>query len=155
VAYLIPYVLMGVYYFVTEQWDFYWQFLMALLPDTIGVTIDNPGAWVFAGVIFLLVLAGYFRSLQTPQQDVIQYGKYLTVLLSAIIIGLGSLFFVEGDQLIFSYLFMAPVSIFIGSLFDVEKPNFFLRLLFWGLILLSGFFQWQYYAQVSGQPGLF
>lgn len=155
VAFLTPYLLIGVYYFVVGQWDFYWSFLMAMLPNSIGVTIGNPEGWVLAGVMFLLVLAGYFRSLQTPQQDVILYGKYLTVLLSAIIIGVGSLFLVEGDPLMFSYLFMAPVSIFIGSLFDVEKPNFFLRMLFWGLIMLSAFFQWQYFAEMTGRSGLF
>lgn len=151
VAFSLPYLFIGVYYFVTEQWATYLDLLSSLVPNTVGITFDSAGPWVLAGIIFLLVLAGYFRSLRTPQQDVILYGKFLTVLLSAIIIGIGYTFFVEGDRLMFGYLFLAPVSIFIGSLFDVEKPNFFLRILFWGLIFLAAVFQWQYFSEMTGQ----
>ncbi len=150
VAFLLPYLFIGIYYFVMDKWATYIDLLTSLIPNTVGITFDSPGPWVLAGILFLLVLAGYFRSLRTPQQDVILYGKFLTVLLSAIIIGMGYTFFVEGDRLMFGYLFLAPLSIFIGSLFDVEKPKFFLRLLFWGLILLAAIFQWQHFKEMTG-----
>jgi len=150
IAFALPYLLLGVYYFVTESLARYGAHLQSLLPDSAGIDIGQAKPWLFAGFILLLVIIGYFRALRTPQQDVILYGKFLTVLLSAILIGPVCLFFVEGSRLIFGYLFLAPLSIFIGNLFDVEKPRFILRVLFWGLILMAAFFQWQYYTGLTG-----
>lgn len=152
VAFLLPYLLVGVYYFVTDQFIGYLSTLEGLLPSNVGIVIANPGPWILAGFVFMLVIAGYFKASRVPQRDVIQFGKFLTVLLAAIIIGLGYLFFLANNALMFGYLFLAPVSIFIGSLFDEEKPGFILRALFWGLILLAAFFQWEYYSEIIGEP---
>ena len=154
IAYLLPYVFIGVYYYVIDELPAYWILLQQLLPETAALNVNKIGALILAGIVFIFVLAGYFKARNTPQQNIILYRKYMTVLLAFILIGLGYFFFVTGEQLLFGYILLAPISIFISNLYDVEKPGMFLRFVFWLLILLAFFFQWQYYLQTIGSSVL-
>lgn len=154
VGFVLPYFFIGVYYFTIDSLDRYWENLIALFPGRLAMGAADYGAIFLGGFILLLIIAGYFRALRTPQQNVILYRKYLSTFLLFLVVGAAFYFVVSGDKVLYGYMFLIPASIFIGSLFDTSRPGFTLRFLLFLLIVLCAYFQWEYATEMVNDVAL-
>lgn len=150
IGFLMPYFIGGVAMFVKDDLPSYWMMLEGLLPGFKGLNALKTNQAIIAGVVLLLTLLGFIKSYQSARQNILLYRKLLGVLLLFLVTGLGYFLFVNEGKLLFGYLLLLPVSLFVSNLYDMEKPNALLRWLFWLLVLMCCFFQWQYYLDVHG-----
>lgn len=150
IGFIMPYLVGGVYMYVTDQFGIYMEQLHQFLPSLTGLTSQKPGSIFIISMVLTLTIAGFIRAYQLPRQNIILYQKLLSILLLFILTGLAYFLFVSDVQLLFTYLLLLPISLFVSNLYDVEKPNVFLRWLFWIIVLVALFYQWQYYLQTQG-----
>ncbi len=148
IGFVLPYYFVGIYFFLVDQLPYYWKLVLDVFPEEVKVQAQDYGLLVLAGFILLLTIIGYFRALKIPQQFIILFRKYLIVFLVFIVIGIGFSFFIEGNKLLFAYMFLIPTSIFVGSIFDTEKPTFWQRVLFIVFLLIIAFFQVKYHINI-------
>lgn len=149
IGFSMPYLVAGIYFLLTDQIQAFWQQLGILLPS-FQLAFDKVERVAFAGVVLILALIGFIRAYQLPRQNIVLYRKLLGVLLLFILTGILYYFITKGELLLFGYLFLLPVSLFVSSLYDAEKPQTYLKGLFWLLVILALFFQWEYYLQTQG-----
>ncbi len=150
IGFIMPYFIGGVAMFVQGELPQYGQILQSFLPAFKGLTALQPGRMIIAGIVLVITMIGFFRAYFSANQNIFLYRRLLSVLLLFLLTGLGYFLLVNQGQLLFGYLLLLPVSLFISSLYDVERPNALLRWLFWLLVLLAAFSQWQYYLQAQG-----
>lgn len=149
-GFIMPYFLGGVYAAITDQLPAYAGQLQQLLPS-VNIAFGRPGGGIVVGTIVLLLsITGFIRAYQAPNQNIMLYRRLLGTLLLFIISGIVYFFIVDTEQLLFGYLLLLPVSVFVSSLYDAERPSPYLRAIFWILVLLALFAQWVYYLDMQG-----
>ncbi len=148
-GFIMPYFMGGVYSAITDQLPAYAGQLQQLLPS-VNIAFGRSGGIVVSTVVLLLSMMGFIRAYQAPSQNIILYRKLLGTLLLFIVSGIAYFFIVDTEQLLFTYLLLLPVSVFVSSLYDAQKPSAYLRTIFWILVLLALFTQWEYYLDMQG-----
>lgn len=150
IGFLMPYFVGGVAMYVMGSLPEYWSMLAEVLPAFTGVFVPKADQLTIGFLVALLTFLGFIRAYRSARENILLYRKLLRVLSVFLITGLAYFLFIEEGPWLFGYLLLLPVSIFVSNLYDVEKTSVVLRWLFWLLVLLALFFQWQYYLETQG-----
>jgi hypothetical protein len=150
IGFLMPYIIGGVAMYVMGNLPQYWSMLEGVLPKFSGFFVPKADQLVIGSIVGILTLVGFIRAYSSARENIIFYRKLLGVISLFIITGLAYFLFINKSQWLFGYLLLMPVSLFISNLYDSEKTGTLLRWLFWLMVLLALFFQWQYYLEIQG-----
>lgn len=150
IGFLMPYFIGGVAMYVMGSLPHYWSMLQGVLPKFSGLFDPKADQLVIGFLVALLTILGFIRAYSSARGNILFYRKLLRVISLFIITGLAYFLFTEKSQWLFGYLLLMPVSLFISNLYDSEKTSTLLRWLFWLMVLLALFFQWQYYLEIQG-----
>lgn len=149
-GYIIPYLFSALYFFISGNWAVFEALLFGAFPEELELVPNRFDELLIGTIILVLVLIGYFRSLGSIQQNILLFRKYTNVFAAYLLTGMVMMIFVRGDEMVFVYSLVAPISFYFTYLLEVKKVRFWHNLVIYLLIAIAALNQWNYIMNLVG-----